>query len=113
MIGWIVRKIHGDRRSGQGFLLLKQNYVLPDQERALGWSYIGLLGFIVCAAVMGYLRYQYGPGPRQFGFWRDLPSDLRVAVVVAPISFVIGWVAGFRLRITQTAIRGQPLSDLE
>jgi hypothetical protein len=41
---WAARKVHGNRRSSEGYLLTRARYVDEDQEWRLGQCYLGLLG---------------------------------------------------------------------
>jgi hypothetical protein len=113
----LTQAFHGRRRSEQGFLLLKRSYVLPDQERALGWCYVGLFGFVLFAIAMFYMATKYGvtTRPRRvvLGHWGKLPLDVKIAVLTMFPGFVIGWISAWRLGILSQEIAQQPLSDLE
>lgn len=113
----LTQTFHGRRRSEQGFLLLKRSYVLPDQERTLGWCYVGLFGFALFAAGMLYMAAKYGVrahGARHsFGRWENTPLDVRIVVLTIFPSFLIGWISAWRLGTVSQEIAQQPLSDLE
>ena len=115
MLGWIVRAIHGDSRSPEGYLLLERSYVLPDQERALGQGYIGLVGLVIFVAAMAYLTARFGVTKyRRPGIpWAMLSLDARVALIIMFPAFVIGWLSLLRLTLVWQAIAGQPRSDLD
>ncbi len=117
MSSWIVGQLHGDRRSAEGYLLLRRHYVLPDQERALGRFYPGLIGFVAWLAGMAYLAHKYGVTWRRsnisIGFWDALPLDTRIAIIAIAVGLVAGLFSAARLILTQNAIAEQPLSDLD
>lgn len=116
MLGSVVRAIHGDARSREGYLLLQRNYVLPDQERALGWGYIGgPIGCMIFLAAMAYLAAKFGVTTyRRPGIpWAMLSLDARIASIVMFPAFAIGWLSFFRLGLVWQAIAGQPRSDLD
>lgn len=115
MLGSIVRTIHGDSRSPEGYLLLRRTYVLPDQERALGRGYIGLVGLVIFVAAMAYLAARFGVSKyRRPGIpWAMLSLDSRVALIIMFPAFVIGWLSLLRLTLVRQAIAGQPRSDLD
>lgn len=115
MLGSIVRAIHGDTRSPEGYLLLRRSYVLPDQERALGRGYIGLVGLVIFVAAMAYLAAKFGVTKyRRPGIpWAMLSLDSRIAILTLLPAFVIAWLSLFRLTLVWQAIAGQPRSDLD
>jgi hypothetical protein len=116
LLGSIVRAIHGESRSPEGYLLLKRSYVLPDQERALGWGYIaGAMGCVIFLAAMAYLAAKFGVTSyrRPRIPWAMLSLDARIALVMLFPAFVIGWLSFFRVGLVWQAIAGQPRSDLD
>ncbi|WP_066812186.1 hypothetical protein [Sphingomonas asaccharolytica] len=116
MIGSVVRAIHGNSRSPEGYLLLKRNYVLRDQERTLGWGYIGgLIGGVIFLGAMAYLAAKFGVTTyRRPGIpWVRLSPDARIASIILFPALVIGLLSALRLILVGQAILMQRRSDLD
>jgi hypothetical protein len=115
LLGSVVRAIHGNARSRDGYLLLGRSYVLPDQERALGWAYGGLVGLVIFFAAMAYLAEKFGVTTyRHPGIpWAKLSLDARIAFLALFPALVTGLLSFLRLILVWQAIAGQPRSDLD
>lgn len=99
---WAARKVHGNRRSSQGYLLTASAYIDEDQEWQLGQAYLGLLALpldLLCFAWvmwahphLGYVR----GNRRVIGHWADLLPDLRIVIPLLVIAHVVFLASAFR-----------------
>jgi hypothetical protein len=115
LTGSIIRTIHGNLRSREGYLLLKRSYLLPDQERALGLGYAGLIGLVIFLAAMAYLAVKFGVTTyRRPGIpWVSLSLDARIASIILFPALLIGLLSALRLILVGRAILLQHRSDLD
>lgn len=99
---WTARKVHGNARSAQGYLLTKSHWIDEDQEWQLGQSYLGMLGLPVFPIVSVYLQTVhlhtgYWRGNRHvLGHWSDLPLDLKILLPLTFICHFAGLVSAVR-----------------
>ena len=114
----VVRAVHGDSRTSEGYLRIGSCYVLPEQEPVLGTCYLGLLPALLFLAVVWYVAWTYGE-PRglgaeaHFASWSAMPSEVRILTVVAIVSWAIAFASMVKLVFLKQALEEQPLSDLE
>lgn len=116
----VVRIVHGDARTRQGYLRIGGSYVLPGQEPVLGTCYLGLLAAPLFLACVFYIAWTYGEprgpgGPPQArsASWSAMPTEARVLLVVAIAAWAIFFASMLRLVFLKRALAEQPVSDLE
>lgn len=116
----MVRTIHGDARTSQGFLGIGDAYVLPGQEPVLGTCYLGLLAAPLFLACVCYVAWTYGEprGPvgfprARFASWSVMPGEVRILLAVAIASWAIFFGSMLRLFFLKRALAERPLADLE
>lgn len=99
---WMARKVHGNRRSSQGYLLTERHYFDEDQEWRLGQGYLGMAGLPALPIVFLYVqtihaRTGYWSGRRHFlGAYSDLPTDLRILIPLLFVAHLTGMVSAAR-----------------
>lgn len=114
----VVRAVHGDDRTSEGYLRIGDFYVLPEQEPVLGACYLGLLPAPLFLAIVWYVARTYGErrglgAEAHFASWSAMPSEVRILLVVAIASWAIAFASLVRLVFLKQALAQQPLSDLE
>lgn len=115
----VTRAVHGDSRTGEGFLRIGGSYLLPEQEPALGLSYLGLLAAPLFLACVWYVAWAYGEptglGGRvaRFRSWSVMPAEVRILLVVSLASWAIAFASLVRLVFLKRALAEQPLADLD
>jgi hypothetical protein len=99
---WTARKVHGDRRSAQGYLLTRSHYLDEAQEWRVGQGYLGMLALPVFPLVFLYVqtvhvRTGYWVGRRHvLGHWSDLPADLKILIPLLFAAQLIGLLSAAR-----------------
>lgn len=106
----MTRKIHGNVRSSQGYLLTKNHYLTRGQEWRLGQSYLGMMGmglWILMPVYIEIFRPAYGTmyqGEYELGFWSDWTWDLRIVIPIRILAFVNAIISIFRTVIIWSGI---------
>jgi hypothetical protein len=95
---WAARKVHGDLRSSEGYLLTSRHFIERDQEWRLGQAYLGLLGLPLFVLIAAYLGIR-----GEEGHWSDLSLDARILYPLAFLSHITGFASVIRLHL----LRGQ------
>ena len=116
----VAEKVHGRRRTGEGYLVVRDRYLFADQERALGWCYLGLPGAPIFLASVWYIAFKYGQPTAgsaiptaHFASWAVMPADVQILTIVAIAGWASCFAAMFRLVVLSIAMKEQPLSDLD
>ncbi|QAY77792.1 hypothetical protein [Sphingosinicella sp. BN140058] len=101
---WAARKVHGNRRSTDGYLLTERHFIDEDTEWRLGQAYLGVLGFplffidlLIVRIFFGHLAERHSDGALHFGFWSDLVWQLKLLFPLAVIFHIGGMASIVRL----------------
>jgi hypothetical protein len=109
----LVRRIHGEARSADGFLLLREHFLDPVQERLLGRCYLGLAGAPIFILIIEYIIWAHGSGGRA-NFYKisEMPLDVKLLLPVMTAAFFVTFVSFMRLVILMFELKEQPRSLL-
>ena len=114
---WVTRKVHGDVRSPEGYLLTRRHFLVEDQESRLGQTYLGMLGMPLFVAIGCYILIRYGgnmgvPGVARFPNLTDMPLDVKILTALAAIGHPLGLFSIVRWTIVAGEIGDQRRADL-
>lgn len=120
---WATRKVHGNSRSRDGYLLTKRHYLDDDQEWRLGLCYVGLVfSFLGIAAISLYVNIAFahlrtvvsGRSTIRLGHWSDLSADMKLLIplLLLLILSAVFWVMRY-IAVVRPEIEAQPRSEIE
>jgi len=107
---WVTQRVHGRRRSSQGYLLTAKHYLTSDDEWRLGQSYLGALGLPLYGLIMFYVAAVHPDvGYEDEGGWNlgpvdDWPVDMKVLVPIAVVALIVSLLSLTRLFMVWRAL---------